>query len=86
MTPSRRCGVARAELRSVSVRDQAVVWPSVAERADPVTADALIADLSRLLREGLVQVDWSFEADVPRFAITRRGRVVAESETVCDPV
>jgi len=39
-----------------------------------MTADELEADLARLLREGLVRIDETFEEDVPRFQITRRGR------------
>jgi hypothetical protein len=36
----------------------------------------LLADLNRLLREGLVAVEWSEEDAVPRFRLTPRGAVV----------
>ena len=47
----------------------------------------VLADLNRLLREGLVRVDVAFEADVPRFQITPAGRrqlALETSETVSE--
>jgi len=38
----------------------------------------LLADLNRLLREGLAAVDWSEDDAVPRFQITARGRSYVE--------
>jgi hypothetical protein len=43
-------------------------------RPASMTASDLLADLARLLREGLVRIDQTFEADVDRFQITRSGQ------------
>jgi len=39
---------------------------------------ALVADLNRLLREGLVSVGWEDMEAPPRFYVTPRGRQVLE--------
>jgi hypothetical protein len=41
----------------------------------------LLADLNRLLREGLVVMDWTDDDQAPRFPITPRGRAVVEQPT-----
>jgi len=51
-----------------------------------VTAPELIADLNRLLREGLAVIDETFELDVPRYAVTPAGRAYLAAEGITDRV
>jgi hypothetical protein len=47
-----------------------------------MTADELVEDLFRLMRDGLVALADPFDVDdCPRFALTARGRVYAEDVT-----
>ena len=41
----------------------------------------LLADLNRLLREGLATIEWTDDDAAPRFQITPRGQAYAAADT-----
>ncbi len=51
-----------------------------------MTDDELLADLNRLLREGLVSVGWEDVDAPPRFTVTPQGRAYLTDGASFDPV